>query len=163
MLTRFEDERNNLAQNIELLLELSSKRKNEEIKKRLEILKEKLFANSFFIAAFGGFSSGKSTFFNALIGEKVFPSLHTPTTASINFLKYGKQKQIIINYKTKQEIQEAKKSGLEEYKNAKVSFKLAGKKEFRELEFLKEISRENVKNIKNRVFYLLGYISQKTP
>ncbi|WOH93382.1 dynamin family protein [Bacillus paralicheniformis] len=36
------------------------------------------------MALFGAFSSGKSSFANALCGRKVLPSSPTPTTATIN-------------------------------------------------------------------------------
>nr|WP_083964613.1 dynamin family protein [Metabacillus litoralis] len=39
---------------------------------------------SFTVALFGAFSAGKSSFANALIGERVLPSSPTPTTATIN-------------------------------------------------------------------------------
>lgn len=39
---------------------------------------------SFTVALFGAFSAGKSSFANALIGERLLPSSPTPTTATIN-------------------------------------------------------------------------------
>ncbi|SFM37104.1 small GTP-binding protein domain-containing protein [Gracilibacillus orientalis] len=53
---------------------------------RQEILrkKERLSNRSFTIALFGAFSAGKSSFANALIGEKVLPVSPNPTTAAIN-------------------------------------------------------------------------------
>ncbi|WP_191556030.1 dynamin family protein [Metabacillus idriensis] len=39
---------------------------------------------SFTVALFGAFSAGKSSFANALLGEKLLPSSPTPTTATIN-------------------------------------------------------------------------------
>lgn len=41
----------------------------------------------FTIALFGAFSAGKSSFANALLGEKLLPSSPTPTTAAINKIK----------------------------------------------------------------------------
>ncbi len=52
-----------------------------------QVLKEKakrLKQQSFTIALFGAFSAGKSSFSNALFGEKVLPVSPNPTTASIN-------------------------------------------------------------------------------
>ncbi|MCS6915302.1 MAG: tetratricopeptide repeat protein [Myxococcales bacterium] len=40
----------------------------------------------------GEFNSGKSTFVNALLGEEVAPMGITPTTATINILKYGRER-----------------------------------------------------------------------
>ncbi|HRI54354.1 MAG TPA: dynamin family protein, partial [Pseudomonadota bacterium] len=43
------------------------------------------------ITVMGEFNSGKSTFVNALLGEEVAPMGITPTTATINLLKYGRE------------------------------------------------------------------------
>ncbi|MCC6751597.1 MAG: dynamin family protein [Deltaproteobacteria bacterium] len=43
------------------------------------------------LAVMGEFNSGKSTFVNALIGREVAPMGVTPTTATINVLKYGRE------------------------------------------------------------------------
>ncbi|MEK3709772.1 dynamin family protein [Bacillus sp. FSL K6-1005] len=45
---------------------------------------KRLEGRKFTLALFGGFSSGKSSFANALVGERVLPSSPTPTTATIN-------------------------------------------------------------------------------
>jgi small GTP-binding protein len=45
----------------------------------------------FLLVIVGEFNSGKSTFINALLGEDVLPEGVTPTTASINILRYGEQ------------------------------------------------------------------------
>ena len=42
----------------------------------------------FSIAVVGEFSAGKSTFLNALMGEKILPSFTNETTATINFLRH---------------------------------------------------------------------------
>ncbi|MHA6486218.1 dynamin family protein [Bacillus cabrialesii] len=49
-------------------------------RERIKRLEEQKFT----LALFGGFSSGKSSFANALVGERVLPSSPTPTTATIN-------------------------------------------------------------------------------
>jgi GTPase SAR1 family protein len=46
----------------------------------------------------GEFKAGKSTFINALIGEKVLTSDVTPATAVVTKLTYGQQKRIIGHY-----------------------------------------------------------------
>lgn len=55
-------------------------------KKRKELLQkaERLESKSFTVALFGAFSAGKSSFANALIGEKLLPVSPNPTTAAIN-------------------------------------------------------------------------------
>src|SRR5437016_3758520 len=45
----------------------------------------------FLLVVVGEFNSGKSAFINALLGEEVLPEGVTPTTASINLLRYGPQ------------------------------------------------------------------------
>jgi small GTP-binding protein len=45
----------------------------------------------FLLVIVGEFNSGKSSFINALLGEDVLPEGVTPTTASINILRYGPQ------------------------------------------------------------------------
>jgi small GTP-binding protein len=44
------------------------------------------------VAVMGEFNTGKSTFVNALIGEQIAPMGITPTTATINLLKYGTER-----------------------------------------------------------------------
>ena len=44
------------------------------------------------VTVMGEFNSGKSTFVNALVGEEVAPMGITPTTATINVLKYGAER-----------------------------------------------------------------------
>lgn len=74
-------------------------------------LKDKLLQlenRTFQIAIFGAFSAGKSSFLNAMIGEKIFPASPTPTTAVINKLtgvtaekKHG---CVEVAFKTEQKI-----------------------------------------------------------
>ena len=57
--------------------------------KFVDILKEKKLEtenHKFSIVVVGEFSAGKSTFLNALMGEKYLPSFSNETTASVNFL-----------------------------------------------------------------------------
>jgi GTPase Era involved in 16S rRNA processing len=48
---------------------------------------ERLAQKGFTVALFGAFSAGKSSFANALMGEKVLPVSPNPTTAAINKIK----------------------------------------------------------------------------
>ncbi|MCG5105150.1 dynamin family protein [Oceanobacillus alkalisoli] len=50
----------------------------------LKIKQDRLDNRTFTIALFGAFSAGKSSFSNALIGEKVLPVSPNPTTATVN-------------------------------------------------------------------------------
>ncbi|WJH34141.1 dynamin family protein [Paenibacillus sp. CC-CFT747] len=47
---------------------------------------ERLEKNRFTIALFGAFSAGKSSFANALLGERILPVSPNPTTAAINMI-----------------------------------------------------------------------------
>lgn len=50
----------------------------------------------FTVAAAGGFSTGKSTFFNAILKEKVLPAADGPTTASVTRIFFGRQKKATV-------------------------------------------------------------------
>jgi tetratricopeptide (TPR) repeat protein/GTPase SAR1 family protein len=45
------------------------------------------------VTVMGEFNAGKSTFVNALLGEEIAPMGITPTTATINVLKYGTERR----------------------------------------------------------------------
>jgi small GTP-binding protein len=50
------------------------------------------------VTVMGEFNAGKSTFVNALLGEEVAPMGITPTTATINVLKYGAERKGRVVY-----------------------------------------------------------------
>lgn len=50
------------------------------------------------IMVMGEFSTGKSTFINAMVGEEVAAMNATPTTAVITKLCYGEQDKILVHY-----------------------------------------------------------------
>ena len=56
----------------------------EKVAEELKQKANKLSNQTFTVALFGAFSAGKSSFANALFGEKVLPVSPNPTTASIN-------------------------------------------------------------------------------
>ena len=68
-------------------------------KKELLALQNKLDLNEINLTVLGEFNRGKSTFVNSLIGEDVLPVGVTPTTASINILKYSEEKTLKVLYK----------------------------------------------------------------
>jgi small GTP-binding protein len=57
-----------------------------------------VFDRPLLVTVMGEFNSGKSTFVNALIGEEVAPMGITPTTATINVLKYGAERKGRVVY-----------------------------------------------------------------
>ncbi|MGI8315273.1 dynamin family protein [Halobacillus mangrovi] len=56
----------------------------EELVDQLKNKKERLRNRHYTVALFGAFSAGKSSFANALLGDKVLPVSPNPTTATIN-------------------------------------------------------------------------------
>lgn len=52
--------------------------------------------DSFKVLIVGQFSRGKSTFINALLGQKILPSYATPTTAVINEVKFGEKPAVLL-------------------------------------------------------------------
>lgn len=73
-----------LEKSAELINDLPGfKKLSQELKDKAERLAHKGFT----VALFGAFSAGKSSFANALMGEKVLPVSPNPTTAAINKIK----------------------------------------------------------------------------
>jgi small GTP-binding protein len=73
-----------LEQSADLIENLPGfKKLSQELHDKAERLKHKGFT----VALFGAFSAGKSSFANALMGEKVLPVSPNPTTAAINKIK----------------------------------------------------------------------------
>ncbi|WP_096199646.1 dynamin family protein [Bacillus sp. FJAT-45350] len=69
---------------------------------------ERLEKNQFTLALFGAFSAGKSSFANALAGEKLLPVSPNPTTATINYLIPPTEEYphgtVYLTYKTKEQL-----------------------------------------------------------
>jgi small GTP-binding protein len=59
----------------------------DKVSTELMLRAERLASQQFTVALFGAFSAGKSSFANALIGEKILPVSPNPTTAAINKIK----------------------------------------------------------------------------
>jgi len=51
------------------------------------------------VAITGQFSSGKSTFLNALLSKNILPTGITPVTSKVNYIRYGEEFKIRIHYK----------------------------------------------------------------
>ena len=56
------------------------------------------------IAIVGQFSSGKSTFLNAILGREILPSGVTPVTARLTHVKYGQSYALRVDYKNGKEL-----------------------------------------------------------
>lgn len=64
----------------------------------LESLLSELDSGELSIAVVGEINRGKSTFLNALVGAKLFPSRATVCTAGVTILDYGADPSVEINY-----------------------------------------------------------------
>ncbi|MDR2635194.1 MAG: dynamin family protein [Campylobacteraceae bacterium] len=51
------------------------------------------------VAITGQFSSGKSTFLNALLAKNILPTGITPVTSKVNYIRYGDEFSIMVRYK----------------------------------------------------------------
>ena len=66
---------------------------------RLRTLESKVNSSIFRVMVIGEFKRGKSTFINAILGDEILPAFATPTTAVINEIKYGKEKEAVLYFK----------------------------------------------------------------
>ncbi|MDR1614391.1 MAG: dynamin family protein [Campylobacteraceae bacterium] len=51
------------------------------------------------VAITGQFSSGKSTFLNALLTKNILPTGITPVTSKVNYIRYGSEFSLMVRYK----------------------------------------------------------------
>ena len=72
-----------------------SKETSQRIERIANIINNEIFR----IIVVGGFSRGKSSLINALLGEKLLPAKLTPTTALLTFIRYGEVPEAILFYK----------------------------------------------------------------
>lgn len=72
----------------------------------LNQLQEKLSEHIFSVGIMGEFRRGKSTVINALLGQSIVPSDIVPTSATLNYIKWGTTKRGVVNFKdgTKKEV-----------------------------------------------------------
>ena len=59
------------------------------------------------VAIAGQFSSGKSTFLNALLSQDILPTGITPVTSKVNYIRYGERLQIKVRYKDGRDVYES--------------------------------------------------------
>lgn len=79
------NKREEMMDQLQLALSLLEKEQGfSNVVKQLKTKKQRLYDQNFTIALFGAFSAGKSSFANALLGERVLPVSPNPTTAAIN-------------------------------------------------------------------------------
>lgn len=68
----------------------------DDLQKQLITIKNRLNQEHFRVLVMGQFSAGKSSFINALLGEKILPAKALPATALITEVKYDINKRVII-------------------------------------------------------------------
>lgn len=64
----------------------------------MQVASQNLKAGVFRLLVLGDMKRGKSTFLNALIGERLLPSDVNPCTAVLTILRYGDQKRVTVHF-----------------------------------------------------------------
>jgi len=88
---------NNLLKDIKYYLDLAYEFEFIKIADKLEMLLGDIEKDTYTFVVVGEFSTGKSSFLNALIEQDILPTGITPTTATNNVVKYGEEDRITIN------------------------------------------------------------------
>jgi GTPase SAR1 family protein len=101
ILENFVKTREEISDNITKLINLGKSLKMPEEIHILQEFNRKLLDNIFRIIVIGEFKRGKSTFINAMLGDKILPVGITPTTATVNIIRYGDTPKVVVNYKDK--------------------------------------------------------------
>ncbi|WP_100403602.1 dynamin family protein [Bacillus sp. FJAT-42315] len=103
VLQQFEQRKSRLLEVLDDTKRYFDEYEEYEKSKSFEVLSNNLKDGEFSIVVVGEFSAGKSTFLNALMGEKLLPSFTSETTATINYLKHLKKspngRQLEVRYK----------------------------------------------------------------
>jgi len=128
MLNEYKNMLKVLLTNINTLKPILKENEASQTLESINNLEKKIKEENFLVVSFGGFSSGKTTFLNALMGNRLLPAKTLPTTATINYLLYNKKPYAEIQFKDKKLLQEDKNSGIEELKKIDLKFNQLGKK-----------------------------------
>ena len=70
----------------------------EQDREMLSEVERKLKENKFNLVVLGQFKRGKTTFINALLGEKLLPSAILPLTSIVTTLEYGPQMEVEVHF-----------------------------------------------------------------
>lgn len=94
---------------------------NNKINQTISKVEKIMSDNNMKISILGEFSSGKSTFINAILGDEILINADEPTTAINTYISYGEQNRTTI-YKSDGSTKDIKLEDLEKYtKEGKVS------------------------------------------
>jgi GTPase SAR1 family protein len=89
----FQDKKNKVLELLKTTATFLENHKSEEQAKSCWNLYQQVKNGNFSIVVVGEFSAGKSTFLNAMMGNKYLPSTSSETTATVNLLKHRVQAQ----------------------------------------------------------------------
>lgn len=87
-LQRHQERKETILELLQQSIEYYTSIEEHETAKNLQDQQESLRNNEFSIVVIGEFSAGKSTFLNALMGERYLPSFSSEATATINYLQH---------------------------------------------------------------------------
>ncbi|RHW39924.1 hypothetical protein D1B33_03500 [Lysinibacillus yapensis] len=90
--------RDNLLIEINRFKQLAEQYKMVSVSDKLQILAADIEDDYYSFIVVGEFSTGKSSFLNALIEQPILPTGITPTTSTINLIHYGEQEKVTVNY-----------------------------------------------------------------
>ena len=125
----------------------------EKVAEELKEKANKLSNQTFTVALFGAFSAGKSSFANALFGEKVLPVSPNPTTASINKISPVTEKfphgTVHVSVKSENDLLEDLQLALSFFHKTAVSMDEV----LKEVEFLLNNSNSNEVDAKSKPHY----------
>jgi len=65
--------------------------------RRIDEELHKIAENQFYIAVFGQFKRGKTTFLNAVLGEELLPVGILPVTSAVTLIRYGAEKRVVVH------------------------------------------------------------------
>lgn len=95
----YEMKRQQLQQALQRLKVMAEEMQLESQAKQAQMAWENLGQEQFHMVVVGEFSRGKSTFVNALLGQKILPVSKNPTTAIISKIVYGDEPEFVLHYK----------------------------------------------------------------
>ncbi len=87
----YQERRLNLIRSLKRQVELLNRLGLTTAAGNMQKLADEVASDAFKVLVLGEFSRGKSTFINALLGQKVLPAYTIPTTAIINEVRWGEQ------------------------------------------------------------------------
>lgn len=94
----FEKAKEQLIQCIKEVKKIADDKKDETITEDIDYELDKLSKNRFNLAVVGQFKRGKSTFINAMLGEKIVPTAVVPLTSVVTVIKYGPTLKVTVNF-----------------------------------------------------------------